>query len=767
MDSRFAEADAAINAGRPGEGADLIIQALTENPEAPFKAYRVLVNHLYKLSRFEEGAYWAGKAVERDPKNFDMLNLYGVLLRRAGRHQEALKVLDVAQRLRPKDVTPLVNRGNIYNDLENGPAAEAVFSKLVRQFPRNHDYQRALGRALRTQKKFGPAALRFRQAITLKKDYVEAWLDLSGLESARQNHAEAFAVVERAIEAAPDQSRLLEAKANLLRRAGRMREAEQFLLSLLTQHDAEPWVHYQLAGAISDFDRARANVHYRRAVELNPDKDEHRLALAESLERTRQGHEGANIDEAYEVLKGLKDPDPENSTYTKIASEILVRVGDYEGADALGAFEQVGRSWATTGKHTALLKHLARAKTPEDRLELIHQHRLWGDSIQAEVKHNPVVRPAPRAPGGKIRLGFMSSDLRRHPVAYFAQPLFEYADRERFEIYCYSYYQGDEPDTLQQRIASQVDVFRWDQSLSDREAAQQIADDQLDMLLELGGSTHMNKLNVMAYKPARLSASWLGYPHSSGLSNIDYLIVDPFLKPPRRDLLVEDPLVMPKTWIAMGELAFPETHIVNPEPPVRRTGRITFGTANNPYKYGSEMLAVWAQTVARVPNSRFLFVRPEGGSEAFRQNTRATFAKHGVSPDRVLFNAVRGAHMPVYNDIDIALDTFPQTGGTTTCEALWMGVPTVSKVGDALFERLSYSILHNAGVPELCGESSDELIEIAVRLANNPDRIAELRAGLRDQLKASPLCQRQQFAKDFYDMIAGAVGVRGGVRQTA
>ena len=134
----------------------------------------------------------------------------------------------------------------------------------------------------------------------------------------------------------------------------------------------------------------------------------------------------------------------------------------------------------------------------------------------------------------------------------------------------------------------------------------------------------------------------------------------------------------------------------------------------------------------------------------------------GIAADRLEFRAVRGKHMPHYNDIDITLDTFPQTGGTTTCEALWMGVPTVTLVGEALFERLSYSILHNAGLGDLCATSPGQFIDIAVALAANGDRIQALRTGLRDQIRASPLGQTEQFARDFYDLIARTVAADTG-----
>ncbi len=267
----------------------------------------------------------------------------------------------------------------------------------------------------------------------------------------------------------------------------------------------------------------------------------------------------------------------------------------------------------------------------------------------------------------------------------------------------------------------------------------------------------MNKLEVMAWKPAKICASWLGYPHSAGLSTIDYLLVDPFLLPPDPELLIEKPLVMPRSSITMSEQAFPDSYKAAPVIPLRRNGFVTFGTANNVYKFNAEMLRAWAAVMVRVPNSRFVFVRPEVGAEIVANNLRAYFEAEGISADRLEFRAVSGTHMQHYNDIDIALDTFPQTGGTTTCEALWMGVPTVTLVGEALFERLSYSILHNAGLGDLCATTTTDYIDIAVALAADSDRLQSLRTGLREQLRAGPLGQTEAFARDCYDLVARTV----------
>ena len=208
-----------------------------------------------------------------------------------------------------------------------------------------------------------------------------------------------------------------------------------------------------------------------------------------------------------------------------------------------------------------------------------------------------------------------------------------------------------------------------------------IADDDLDILFELGGTTYLNKLEVMAWKPAPIQVSWLGYPHSCGLSAIDGILVDPYLKPRDPTLLIEQPFQLAHSWVTLGAHGFNKSKHIVSSLPEERNCRITFGTMNNPAKYTRATLATWAEIVARVEGSRFLFVRPESGTPAFRQSMTRIFAQYGVSPDRLQFMAVRGTHLQHYNEIDISLDTFPQTGGTTTCECLWMGVPVVTLVG--------------------------------------------------------------------------------------
>lgn len=758
MTDRLAAAQAALNAGRRDDAIEHLIAAVTEDPARPATVYRALVGQLYLAQRYADGDTFAILGLTHHPRDYELLNTRGVLLRKLKRQPEAVPLLEQAIKLQPQLLAAQQNLGNILLDLDKAAKAEAVFSRLVRLEPRNPEFQRQLGRSLLKLGRLEPALVRWRQAVSLQRSHIDAWLDMAGALTDEGRGAESEAVLEKAIAANPGAQRLLEAKAIALRRAGAPERAEAFLQSLLPSNPDAAWLHHQLGAGLADRDRDLANAHLEAAVRLEPGRLDYATSLIEGYERNRKGDEGANIEKAYQLAKSLL---PRKAEFThaanKIVWETLGRVCDFDAQDQVGDFRSLGRGWAANNRHTALMKQMPKVRSDEDRLELIEQHRIWGRDVEAAAARRPVKRAAPRPAGGKIRLGFMSSDLRQHPVGYFALPLFEHLDPERFEVFCYSYYTGAEADALQQYVASRVAGYRWWPGLGIGEAAQRIAEDQLDMLIELGGSTHMNKPEVMAYRPARLQASWLGYPHSVGLESIDYFVCDPYIAPTDPRMLIEKPLMLPHAWYPLSTSTFRPEPAAESEAPVVRNGHVTFGTANQPYKYTREGLKAWARIMSACPGSRFLFVRPEGSSAGFRENLRKAFEAEGVAGDRIDFEAVRGAHLPHYNRMDISLDTFPQTGGTTTCESMWMGTPCVSLKGPAPYERLSFSVLSSLGLTDLCADTVDGYVATAIALGNDSARIASLRASLRERMRASPLGQVQAWATGFYDAVERVV----------
>jgi len=691
-------------------------------------------------------------ALKRSPKEFQFLNLLGVVLKNAGRLDEALEWLAKAAKVNPSNNSPLVNMGNCHMALGAPAKAAACFQRAIKQQPAHPENYRLLGRALIEQNQTEKGIANFKAALQRGSRDPNVYMDLVFACYAKRQFDEALKTVDRALEIFPGNRNIARQRGSILRLLGRIEEARLAFIELLKSQpdDVETLVvlgnlHY---AALDQ--REEANALFARALELDPGHVGAAASYCECLTSSRYGgNEMLHFQRAYEVACGLLDKVGNPLSVAGSLQSIFLRSADYERAARLGSNARLIAHWSSKMQISHLYNQLGRVDSIDDRINLLNGHRQWGDRLLEQVARDPITAQPPRArlPAEKIRIGFMSSDLRHHPVTYFALPILEGYDRERFELHCYSFYPRT-PDPVQRRVAETVNGFRVLAGRSDKQIAQAIHDDGIDILFELGGTTSMNRVQVCAYKPAPVQVSWLGYPHSAGLSNIDYILVDPYNLPLSDDLLIEKPFLMPETWVTLGKLGFHDIAI-EPGVPQDRQGCITFGTANNPYKYTRRCFAIWAEILNKVEGSRFLFVRPEGGAVVFRENVLRIFAEHGVAPERIVFEAVRGAHMPHYNRIDIALDPFPHVGGTTTCESIWMGVPVVTLAGPAFFERLSSSNLHNAGLGDLCASTTEEYVRIALQLAADRERRSFLRHGLRDQITAHPLGQPERFTRHF------------------
>jgi protein O-GlcNAc transferase len=686
----------------------------------------------------------------KNQKDGVVVNLMGVLLKRAGRLAKAVEVLELARKLRPQDLSPWQNLGNVHESLGNHEKAVAFYRGAIRIEPKSPELCRLLARELLVLGDIEPAVESLRRGLMLAPgDHAIAALLLQTLQRARRI-PEAQDLVDRLRAAMPGDAEYLVMDARLAFRIGEAERAIAILQDVLTQNQNHLNANLQLATIIGDSDRETANAALERAVAGHPASFEALERLVESLSRSRYGSEAEHIERSYQLAKRLMDRFPARiPDAARTLRTILMRVLDEDRMGQTGNLQSLLPIWQTDGRHSSVHYELGQVQTLEDRLALVDWHRQWGQRASARiVPVAPVAMPA-LALGRKLRVGFMSSDLRHHPITYFTLPLLEGYDRNQVEVLCYSFCEK-EPDQIQKHLEAKVTAFRHWPKRPDAQVAEGIAADGLDILFELGGSTAMNKLEVMAYRPARLGASWLGYPHSAGLEQIDLILTDPFIQPEDPHLLIERPFQMPETWVALSRMFAP--HEIAADTPQARKGHLTFGTANNPYKYTPACLDAWAAVLRAVPGSCFVFLRPEGAVESFIAGARTAFARRDVDPDRLEFIGVRGDHMRHYNEIDIALDSLPHVGGTTTCEALWMGVPTISLVGPGFPERLSYSNLSNAGLGDLAVFSVADYVAKAAELAADPARRLALRHGLRAQIAANPLGQPERFTKHFYDL---------------
>ncbi len=395
------------------------------------------------------------------------------------------------------------------------------------------------------------------------------------------------------------------------------------------------------------------------------------------------------------------------------------------------------------------LQVLVLAEQPEDQTKLLQLVNHWGDHQAALATRQPSPPPnqLPTDPSEPLRIGFISADFRDHSVARFIWPLFEYLDRSCFSLYGYSTYRVN--DAWRQRFEQSATAIRDVGHCSPLELQRIIQADGIHVLFDLTGFTRGSRTGLLAWRSSPIQVSWLGYPGSSGLPQMDYLFLDRYLNPADPGLIRERALISPGTTVCFSEM--PEIPITPIIPELKR-GVLTLGTLNNSYKITRNTMQRWARVLEQLPTAQFLFVRREFESYYLRNNVLKEFQRLGIDPNRIHFfnNSRAGRHyLDCYNELDFTLDTFPVTGGTTTTDALWMGVPVVALEGPNVHQRVCSAILQHAGHPEWIARSDDEFVNIALELAaDQPGRI-RLRHSLRESIQDSPLCNARQFADDF------------------
>jgi protein O-GlcNAc transferase len=347
------------------------------------------------------------------------------------------------------------------------------------------------------------------------------------------------------------------------------------------------------------------------------------------------------------------------------------------------------------------------------------------------------------APNRKLRIGYVSADFRRHPVAWFMESVLRTHNRGAVEIFCYSNNRKDDATT--ERLKPLADVWRPVGALDDREMAALVRADAIDILVDLSGHTVGGRLMVFRAKPAPIQCTWLGYYATTGLPEIDYIIADRFIIPAGDERhYSEAPWRLPDSYLCFTP---PDLPVAVGQLPAQRNGFVTFGSCSNIMKVNLGVVAVWSRLLHAVANSRLILrshalTNAGTGDELMRH-----FLAHDIAADRItlLPAAERAELLATYNEIDIALDPFPYGGGTTTVESLWMGVPVVTMRGDRFTGRVSESILSTAGLPELVVADEAAYLGKAITLSQNLTHLAELRAGLRDRLERSPMCNASRF----------------------
>jgi predicted O-linked N-acetylglucosamine transferase (SPINDLY family) len=376
---------------------------------------------------------------------------------------------------------------------------------------------------------------------------------------------------------------------------------------------------------------------------------------------------------------------------------------------------------------------------------IFYEHVRFAKQFAEPLYNNICPHTNERSPHRKLRIGYVSPDFKRHSVAYFIEPVLIAHEREHFEVFCYS--DVIFPDDITTRIQAYVEQWRNILGMSDGAVAELISTDQIDILIDLAGHTNGNRSLLFARKPAPIQVSWIGYPATTGLSSIDYKIVDSYTDPPGMTdhLYTEKLLRMPDSFLCY--LPDQDSPGVGPLPALSK-GYITFGSFNNFAKLSTEFIALWTMILRDIPDAHLIIKAGSLSDKMTRQYAMNIFTKEGILEERIELMPPKLSireHLDTYNRVDIGLDTFPYNGTTTTCEALWMGVPVITLAGNSHVSCVGMSLLSNISLPELIAKTSDEYIAIAVNLAGNLERLQSLRMRLRDMMEDSPLCKAKRF----------------------
>jgi predicted O-linked N-acetylglucosamine transferase (SPINDLY family) len=380
-----------------------------------------------------------------------------------------------------------------------------------------------------------------------------------------------------------------------------------------------------------------------------------------------------------------------------------------------------------------------------DCRDILHEHRNWANRFAKPLKSQCAAHANDSDPDRRLRIGYLSPDFHQHPVARFLLPLLEHHDHAQFELFGYS--DCHHPDALTARIQAAMDHWRETKSMDDAKIFQLVRDDRIDILLDLSAHMRGHRLLVFARRAAPVQATYLAYCSTTGVDAIAYRISDPHLDPPGDDeaVYVERTLRLPACYWCYE--APPEAPQVQPLP-ANVKGCVTFGCLNNFAKVSAPALDAFCNILRCIPDSRLiLHVYP--GSQ--RQRPIDALRAAAIDPSRVSFMPLAPLEqfLAMHHQIDIALDSFPYNGGTTSCDAMWMGVPLVTLRGRTAVGRAGCTLLHNIGLPELIARSEQEYVTLAVSLAQDRARLAQLRASLRDRMRASPLMDAPRFTRDF------------------
>jgi len=754
--------------GRLAEAERLYRRILTGNPtDAPALHHLGLVAQA--RGRLHDACELLQQSASCDPANAVYHNNLANVLRQLQRLPEAMESYMAAVRYDPNYINAYFNLALLLTEADDPWGAADCYREVLRLAPDDADAIGALGVAMMELGNTPEAIEYFHRVISLRPDDPTAYYNLATSLKDESDPDVALELYRRALDLNPGYAAAHNNLGLLLKTKGELEDATDAFGEAIRSNPRHIHAHLNLASLLLDKgDFAKAEEVGRKALGI----DARHPGALQSLGATLTAL--GNFDAAERVLRTALDIDTELSDARVKLGQALDaqnRLGEaimeYRAVAAHTtsyrfAQNNLGVCLMNQGRIAPALAAFSRALDAHSSYVETHSNTLFCSNYVADITpsalyalHRGWVRrhaaslagPAPQtdlSPSRPLRLGYVSPDFCSHPVASFIEPLITGRDRHQFTVTCYADVWRE--DEITRRFRDRSDRWRDLRGLDDDKAAALIRDDGIDILVDLAGHTAANRLPVFARRAAPVQVTYLGYPNTTGLDEIDYRFTDEFADPPgEADELHSEELVR----LRGGFLCYapPPDHPPVGDAPALTNGRVTFGSFNNVNKVNDTVVAVWARILNSLPRSRLLLKSQQLVDAGARRRLHGLFAEHGIDQARIeLMGRLpnRNDHLSTYSRVDVALDPFPYNGTTTTCEALWMGVPVVTLTGRVHRARVGTSLLHYAGLDEFVTPSIDSYIDKALGLARDPEGLTALRHGLRQRVANSFLTDAQR-----------------------
>jgi predicted O-linked N-acetylglucosamine transferase (SPINDLY family) len=618
--------------------------------------------------------------------------------------------------------------------LEN---AAAVYRRLLQRWPKHPDALHLLGLVEQTGGNHEEAVKLFARAAKANPKFSKAPLQRGFSLNALGQHEAAAAAFKAAIAAQPNLAEAHHQLGNTLRTLHRLPQALASLreATRLSPTDVLFWLSRGLA-CMDGGQLDEAVESFQHAVKLDAALPEAREILGQALLAQQRTDEArGHLQEALRLRPNYAAAHHDLGRLCAEEGLLAEAVGHYRNALAAKLAPE-------TQTNLVFLLNYLPATDPEKHFA---EHRRWSEWFEKPLR--PAWRPHVNDPMPErgLRIGYVSPDFRDHPVTLFFEQILKLHHRENFETFCYANVKT--PDAVTGRLRGLAgqwrDIYGWEPE----KAAELIRQDGIDILVDLAGHTTDTGLLVFAHKPAPVQVTWIGYPNTTGLEAMDYRLTDAISDPPGQteQWHTEQLIRLPKTFSCYCAPA--ESPAVGPLPALAK-GHVTFGSFNNFRKVSAPTIEVWARLLREMPDARLLLKSQGLGNPKTAGRLRDQFARAGVGAERIELHSAqlsKEQHMGLYNQVDVGLDPFPYNGTTTTCDALWMGVPVVTLAGRTHVARVGLSLVSHLGFPEWGVQTPDAYVAKCRELTSDLPALARLRLRLREQLRQSPICDAPQF----------------------